>query len=416
MRLYQLLSRMGLLGILSGAPLPISFSILSLRLRDAGLDLTTIAALSLATLPYSLKFLWAPFLDVKSAPLFGLFFGRRKSWVLFSQILIAVVTTLIAMVDPSSGGYSLSVWSIFLVFFCFSSATLDIAIDAYRVSSGGIDIQPRISAWFTIGHRIGMLVSGAGILHMVSYSGSTMYSWKAALILFAILYGGSALLTAFFLKESDSSLSDLKGMSLLLEPVTAFFRQYGWLQGSKIMLLVCLYRISDMLQGTILNVFYQDIGYDKATIANVGQIYGLVATLLGAWLGGRLGSRMRIDSALFWSALLCGISNLIFIPLETYAPNLFFLALSVGVENVCAGLASTILILFFAHIVDIKFSGSQIAVFTSIMTIIPKFLGATSGLVVDSYGYANFFMASASLTLPVLILVRISSSALRKKI
>ncbi len=188
-------------------------------------------------------------------------------------------------------------------------------------------------------------------------------------------------------------------------PLKDFFRRYGLKAALLLLLLVGVYRISDIVLGVIANVFYQDVGFTKPEIAGVVKTFGLFMTIAGGFLGGLLSVRHGVIRILLLGALLSAATNLLFIALAAAGHNLGMLYLVISVDNLSAGLASAAFVAFLSSLTNIRFTAMQYAIFSSLMTLFPKILGGYSGTIVDSLGYSRFFTLTALLGLPVLILV-----------
>ena len=190
-----------------------------------------------------------------------------------------------------------------------------------------------------------------------------------------------------------------------IAPLKDFFKRYGLKSALLLLLLVGVYRISDIVLGVIANVFYQDVGFTKPEIAGVVKTFGLFMTIAGGFLGGLLSVRYGVVRILLLGALLSAATNLLFIALAAVGHDLGMLYLVISFDNLSAGLASAAFVAFLSGLTNVRFTAMQYAVFSSLMTLFPKILGGYSGTIVDSLGYANFFMLTALLGLPVLVLV-----------
>ncbi len=190
-----------------------------------------------------------------------------------------------------------------------------------------------------------------------------------------------------------------------VEPVQEFFRRYGAKVALLLLALVGLYRISDIVLGVIANVFYQDLDFTKEQIATVVKSFGLGMTILGGFLGGILSVRYGVMRILFVGALLTVATNLLFILLAVVGNHEPLLYLVISADNLTAGLASAAFIAFLSSLTNVRFTAVQYAIFSSLMTLLPKVIGGYSGTMVDSFGYVNFFMLAAALGVPVLLLV-----------
>lgn len=200
-----------------------------------------------------------------------------------------------------------------------------------------------------------------------------------------------------------------------LAPVSDFFNRYGVFLAWLILALIGLYRISDIVLGVISNVFYQDLGFTKIEIASVVKTFGLFMTIAGGFLGGFLSIRYGVLKILFMGALLSSLTNLLFMALAGMGHNLPMLYLVISADNLAGGLASAAFVAFLSSLTNIRFTAIQYAIFTSLMTLVPKVFGGYSGTIVDTLGYSTFFLITALIGVPVLILVWLSGKYLGMK-
>ena len=194
-------------------------------------------------------------------------------------------------------------------------------------------------------------------------------------------------------------------VSTYVEPVTEFLGRYGYPVALLLLALVGLYRISDIVLGVISNVFYQDLAFTKTEIATVVKTFGLAMTIIGGFLGGLLSLRYGVMKILFLGAVLTVLTNLLFIALAVVGRDVFLLYVVISADNLTAGLASAAFIAFLSSLTNVRFTAVQYAVFSSLMTLIPKMIGGYSGTIVDALGYIEFFVIAAAMGLPVLVLV-----------
>ncbi len=230
---------------------------------------------------------------------------------------------------------------------------------------------------------------------------------------------GRLLLAAFCALLTTAALlrSNLADSSMVSEtyisPVLDFFRRYSVRTALLLLILIGFYRISDMLLGGIANIFYQHLGFSKQEIAGVTKTFGLIMTLLGGFLGGTLTVRYGVLRILFLGALLSSLTNLLFLLLSAAGANLPLLSLVIAADNLSAGIASAAFVAFLAGLTNISFTAMQYALFSSLMTLLPKLLGGYSGTMVTAWGYERFFLATALLGLPVLGLIWLAGKKLR---
>jgi len=478
-------------GFSAGVPLLLIFSSLSLWLREAGIDRSTVTFFSWAALGYSFKFVWAPLIDRLPVPLLTHALGRRRAWILVAQAAIAVAMLWMGSVDPAAGEPALLMMAAAAVMLGFSSATQDIVIDAYRIESAPLDLQALMSSTYIAGYRIGMLAAGAGALFLASYLGSrtghydysawrwTYYcmaglmlvgmttaliidepevnrshesrygsrDYAGFLLLFLLAVAGfvaSFWLSADWASQAKRSLSasignrPLAGIlveslrlalgisvaallarimlwsgwvnrslveSTWIDPVRDFFNRYSTRIALLLLLLVGTYRISDIVLGVITNVFFQDMGFSKEEIATIVKTFGLFMTLAGGFLGGVLAARHGVMRILFLGAVLTVATNLLYLLLASAGHNITLLYVVISADNLSAGLASAAFIAFLSGLTNTSFTAVQYAIFSSLMSLLPKIIGGYSGSMVDSVGYDRFFLFAALLGLPVLALI-----------
>ncbi len=408
--------RMLALGFSAGLPLLLVLGTLSFRLREAGVDRATIGFLTWVGLAYGFKWCWAPLVDRLSIPLLTRWLGRRRSWLLLSQLVIMVGLVGMAVSDPKLALMPV-VWSALIV--AFGSATQDIALDAYRIESADTDRQAALAAAYQTGYRLAMIWAGAGVLWIAAraeiataanYDPSawrTAYLWMAGSMLVGVI-------TVLFSPEPAARvMTKAKNaqdwlVTTLIEPFADFFKRYQW-QAALILGLIAVYRISDIVMGVMANPFYVDMGFTKDQVAGVTKVYGVIMTLLGAFIGGILSMRLGVMRVLMLGAVLSAVSNLLFAWLGGQGPNVNALIWVISADNLSSGIASAAFIAYLSSLTNIQYSATQYALFSSLMLLLPKFLAGFSGQVVNSIGYAAFFTGTALLGLPVIVLVALAS-------
>ena len=408
--------RMLLLGFSAGLPLLLVFGTLSFWLREAGINRTTIGFLSWVGLAYAFKWVWAPLVDRMPIPVLTRWLGRRRSWLLVSQIVIIAALIGIGFTDPRLA-LTPVVWCALAV--AVGSATQDIALDAYRIESADTDHQAALAAAYQTGYRIAMIWAGAGALwiaaraEVTGVAGYQQGAWQTAYWVMAasMLLGVATVLlspepAARAFKPARNAAEWLQGA--LIEPFADFLRRYGG-RAILILALIAIYRISDVVMGIMANPFYVDMGYTKDEVAAVTKIYGVIMTLVGAFLGGALAMRFGVMKVLMLGAVLSAASNLLFAWLGTRGHDVWALTFVISADNLSSGIASAAFIAYLSSLTNINYSATQYALFSSMMLLLPKFLAGYSGKFVDAFGYSNFFTATALLGLPVLVLVYLAS-------
>ncbi|MBC5785661.1 MFS transporter [Ramlibacter sp. USB13] len=414
--------RMLFLGFSAGLPLLLVLGTLGFRLREAGIDRTTIGFLSWVGLAYGIKWTWAPLVDRMPLPILTRWLGRRRSWLLFAQVLIMVGLVGMGVQDPKLA-LDPVVWCAVLV--AFASATQDIALDAFRIESANTERQGALAAAYQTGYRLAMIWAGAGVLWIAARSEvsvsevyehgawQTAYLWMAASMLVGV---ATVLLSpepvARPLPPAKGAREWLQGA--LVEPFADFIRRYHW-HAALILALIAVYRISDVVMGIMANPFYVDMGFTKDEVAAVSKVFGVIMTLVGAFLGGVLALRLGVMRTLMLGAILSAASNLLFAWLAGVGHNVTMLVFVVSADNLSSGIASAAFVAYLSSLTNVQYSATQYALFSSMMLLLPKFLAGYSGKYVDSYGYANFFVATAMLGVPVLVLVWLATRNLKVK-
>ena len=408
--------RMLLLGFSAGLPLLLVLGTLSFWLREAGIDRTTIGYLSWVGLAYAFKWVWAPLVDRLPIPVLTRVLGRRRSWLFLSQASILIGLVAMSFNDPQVA-LAPVVWGALAV--AFGSATQDIALDAFRIESADVNRQAALAASYQTGYRLAMIWAGAGVLWVAARAqtegvvGYQHSAWQTAYLVMA----GSMLLgvlTVLFSAEPQRrALPPSKNLAewlrgALVAPFADFLSRYGW-QAALILALIATYRISDVVMGIMANPFYVDMGYSKDEVAAVTKVFGVIMTLVGAFVGGVLSMRFGVMRVLMLGAVLSAASNLLFSFLSTVGHDLNWLIVVISADNLAGGIASAAFIAYLSSLTNVAYSATQYALFSSMMLLLPKFLAGYSGRYVDSFGYQNFFVATALLGVPVLLLVWLAS-------
>ena len=413
-------ARMLLLGFSAGLPLLLVLGTLSYRLREAGIDRTTIGFLSWVGLAYGFKWVWAPLVDRLPLPLLTRVLGRRRSWLLLAQAGIVLGLAGMAFTDaalnlPQLVGFALLV--------AFSSATQDIALDAFRIESADVSRQAAMAAAYQVGYRSAMITASAGALWIAAAfdPDEKTYQhapWIAAYLCMAALIA-VGVVTVLFSREpavrvSAETVRREQGRSwfyvAVASPVLDFVMRYRW-QAVLLLALIATYRISDIVLGVMSNPFYRDMGYTKDEVAAVSGVYGVLMTLAGAALGGVLALRYGVLRVLMLGAALSAFTNLLFAWLSTRGHDLPSLVLVISADNLSAGIASAAFVAYLSSLTNVAYSATQYALFSSLMLLLPKFLAGWSGWTVDHYGYPAFFIVTALLGAPVLALTWLASRA-----
>jgi len=376
---------------------------------------------------------WAPLVDRMPIPLLTPALGRRRSWLLLSQALIVAGLVGMALADPR---HTLGpiVWCALAV--AFGSATQDIALDAFRIESADANHQAALAASYQTGYRLAMIWAGAGVLWIAARAevapaagqavlqgvvqgaaqGAVTYqngAWQMAYLVMAASMAVGVVTVLFSREPAPVALPPAKNAAewiqgALVAPFADFLRRYGW-QAALILALIAVYRISDVVMGIMANPFYVDMGFTKDEVAAVTKVYGVVMTLVGAFVGGVLSMRFGVMRILMLGAILSAASNLLFAWLAGHGHDVTALIAVVSADNLASGIASAAFIAYLSSLTNVSYSATQYALFSSMMLLLPKFVAGFSGDYVDAFGYAHFFTSTALLGLPVLVLVWLAS-------
>ncbi|MBP6897627.1 MAG: AmpG family muropeptide MFS transporter [Pseudacidovorax sp.] len=415
--------RMFALGFAAGLPLLLVLGTLSFRLREAGVDRATIGYLSWVGLAYGFKWVWAPLVDRLPLPPLTTVLGRRRGWLLLSQAMVIAGLVGMALNDPRAGLEPLVLCAVLVA---FGSATQDIALDAFRIESAEARKQAALAAAYQTGYRLAMIWAGAGVLWVAAWaegSATGAYQnggWRTAYLVMAgsmVVGVLTVLLSAepvrVPLPPARSAGEWLR--NTLVEPFADFLRRYRW-QAVLILSLIAIYRISDVVMGIMANPFYVDMGFTKDEVATVSKVYGVIMTLVGAFVGGVLAMRLGVMRVLMLGAVLSAASNLLFAWMTTRGHDVTALVAVVSADNLAGGIASAAFIAYLSSLTNVSYSATQYALFSSLMLLLPKFVAGFSGAFVEAYGYATFFTGTALLGLPVLALVALAMRAARRPV
>lgn len=394
-----------LLGFSSGLPLLLVLSTLSARLRDAGVSTATIGMFAYVLAPYTFKFAWAPLVDRLPVPGLTRLLGRRRSWLLVAQAGLILSIYLLAQVDPAQDTLGVALAALAVSFF---SASQDIVVDAWRVEILPEEKLGAGAAVVVMGYRLGMFAAGAGALFLADRLGwSGAYLVMAALMLVGVL---AALLApepepVAPAEEPSRGWGSWIGQGVIA-PFRDFFARRGIAVACVILLFISLYKASDVMLTLMANPFYLDIGFTKTDIAEVSGTFGLFVSLFGGVLGGAAAFRLGLLRALLVTGFLQGASNLAFAVLAVAGPIKWAFYLAILVENLTGGMGTAVFVAYLSSLCTAHFTATQYALLTSFMQLFAKFaMVPSSGFIAQAMGWPGFFVFSAALALPGLLLI-----------
>ena len=395
-----------LLGFASGLPYMLVFSTLTAWLRDVGISLTEIGFFAWLVLTYSLKFLWAPFVDRYSIPGFKVF-GKRRGWILFSQSLIFFSLFGMSLIDPLNNIQLLALLAFFVAFF---GSIQDVAVDALRIEIGEAKEQGNLAASYQLGYRVAILIAtSAALIFADIYSWSYVYQ---SMSLFILVGSAGALICH---EPNNHEIAILRFDKALIEAFKEFFHRFGLWSAALLLLIISTYRLTDIVMGPMAMPFYLDLGFSKTEIGALVKTIALFGSVIGFFIGGLLIKRISLFSALLFGGFCVLITNLFFAYVASTQANISLLSLIVGFDSFAAGLVGTINIAFLTSLVSKKFTAVQYAMLTSFMMLPGKFLSGFSGVLADYYvtasslesGWSYFFYTTSAMSIPALLLILI---------
>lgn len=383
----------GLLGFASGLPLLLTGRTLQAWLTTAGVDLTTIGLFSLVALPYSLKFLWSPVLDRVVPPVLG----RRRGWLLLTQLALLVTIALFAAQDPRRG---LSLLAVHAFLLAFLSATQDIAFDAYRIDA----LATRDLGWGAgvgvFGYRIALLVTGS-----LAFVLADRIGWPAVYVLLGALMLIGVAGTLLAPEPTLESGPPRTFAAAVVQPFGEFFRRTGPAVGLALLLFIVLYRLPDGLAGAMATPFLLQVGFRQTDVGVLQGGVGLASTLVGALVGGWVVARLGINRSLWIFALLQAATNLLYLALAHAGPDRALLAGTMVVENLAAGMGSAGFVAFLMSLCRKEYSATQYALLSSLLGVSRDVLAAPTGALAERLGWPGFFLFTVAAVVPALALL-----------
>ncbi len=382
-----------LLGFSSGLPFYLTSKTLQAWMTTANVDLTTIGFFSLVTLPYSLKFVWAPVMDRYVPP----FLGRRRGWVLITQVLLLLAIAAMSLHDPQQGLRMLAVNAIAITFF---SASQDISLDAYRTDVLQDREMGAGAAVFVMGYRVAMITTGA-----LAFFLADRMPWQTVyLILSTLILIGIA--TTFFAPEPV--LSDAPPRTLVeavVLPFADFFQRVGILRAVVVLLFIVVYKYSDSLAGSMTTPFLLQAGFSQSEVGAVFLGVGVIATIAGVVTGGAVIGKMGINRSLWIFVVFQGLSNLTYYGLSLAGKDHAFMVAAIITENFGLGLVTAGMTAYLMSMCNKRFTATQFALLSSLMAASRDILVAPAGKIAESIGWPGFFLITVAMAIPPLLLL-----------
>jgi len=412
------------LGFSSGLPFMLVFNTLSAWLRQSGIDRATIGMLAWVGIVLTIKFLWAPIIDRVRLPLLYSLLGRRRSWMLVGQVGVIAGLVVLSRAEPTVSILYIALSALAVAFF---ETTQDIAVDAWRIEVAPAELRGVMAATYQFGYRIAVMVASAGALWIAADHG-----WHVAYLCMAAM-GGVGIVATLCTREPEARTPQESVMreqrvidwmehrrhwpaplrrvgahfvSAVVSPLIDFFARFGSKLALAILVFASTYRLTDYVMGVMANPFYLDHGYTLKQIAAVVKGYGLVASLVGVLVGGAIVARLGAVRALIVGSVMVMLSNIGFsILATTTAPTLIGLAAANSLDNLALGIHGTALVAFLSGLTSASYTATQYALLSSLYALPGKVLMGTSGFVVEAIGYPRFFLYTASLSLPALMVL-----------
>lgn len=402
-----------MLGLSSGLPLALSGSTLLVWMRESGVDLGTIGLFALVGTPYTLKFLWAPLIDALHVPLFTRAFGRRRGWLVFSQLLLIAAILLLALTDPARSPLFVALGALLVA---TMSSTQDIVVDAFRVESLPESEQAAGMASYVAAYRIGMLISTAGILFLVSafeatgIARSSAWMWGYVAMAALVLIGTVTALLATEPEQSVQAEAATRGDSafqrVLRAAIGAFSEFLSRKDAWAALAFVVLFKFTDAFSGTMTAPFVIDLGFTRNDYAAIVKGVGLAATLIGGFAGGFVARRYSLEASLWIGAVLQAVSNLAFAWLALVGVNQWALALAISVENFTSAIGTVIFVAYLSALCKNPLhTATQYALLTALAAVGRTYLSAGAGYVAQATGWPMFFVISVLVAVPSLVLL-----------
>ena len=414
------------MGFASGLPLLLTLSTLSYWLSKVGVDKTTIGLFALVGTPYTFKFLWSPIMDQVPLPVLTRLLGRRRSWLLLTQGLLAVAIFWMGTIDPTIDPWMTALAAVIVAFL---SASQDIVIDAYRIEILPESEQGQGAGATQTGYRFGLLLAGAGALAL-----SDHYSWTFVFGVLSAAMLASMVVTLLAPEPQAAPRAARRDYALwvkeaVVDPFADFMGRKGWVV---ILLFVLFYKFGDALGGTMANPFYREMGYSGTEIAAISKVWGVWMTVVGALIGGIAVAHWGVFRALLIGGVLQAVTNFAFAYVairggdfgacagaawkldeaadvatlcSAYSHDLPALAIAITADNIAGGAAGAALVAYLSGLCNVAFTATQYALLTSFMAQGRTWLSSGSGWLADHTDWASFWSLTAFLAIPGLVLL-----------
>ncbi|TKW78667.1 MAG: AmpG family muropeptide MFS transporter [Bradyrhizobium icense] len=401
------------LGFSSGLPLALSGSTLLVWMREAGVDLGTIGLFALVGTPYTLKFLWAPLVDALHVPLLTQALGRRRGWLVFAQLLLIGAILLLALADPARSPWFVAVAALLVA---TTSATQDIVVDAFRVESLPESEQAAGMASYVAAYRIGMLISTAGALFIVSgFEGTGItrnaaWMWGYVAMAALVLIGTITALLATEPAQSaraEAAAQTETALARVWHAASGAFSEFLTRQDAIAALaFVVLFKFTDAFSGTMTAPFVIDLGFTRNDYAAIVKGVGLAATLIGGFAGGFVARRYPLATSLWIGGVVQALANLSFSWLAIVGTNQWALAVAICAENFTSAIGTVIFVAYLSALCQNPLhTATQYALLTALAAVGRTYLSSGAGYVAKATGWPLFFVICMLVAIPSLLLL-----------
>ncbi|MBT6095081.1 MAG: AmpG family muropeptide MFS transporter [Rhodospirillaceae bacterium] len=387
------------LGFSSGLPFGVVAEPMTAWLAESGVTKTAIGLFALVSLPYSLKFIWAPLMDHLPLPVMTRVFGRRRGWALVTQVLLLGAVLGLGMTDPATDLW----WTAAFAFVVtFASASQDIVIDAYRVESLDAEQLAAGAATATFGWRLGQVGAGAaGLIMADMFPWVWVYTGMAALVLVGIV---AILLNPEPKTDAPEPDRDLAAwmQDAVVGPFKDFVIRPGWIA---IVLFVLLYKFGDAVLSVMKIPFFLEIGFTKTEIAEIAKVFGFNAIIAGGFLGGLVLARTGILTGLMICGVLMAASNLVFVVQAWAGADLLWLTATIAVENITTGMGTTAFVAYLSSLCHSAYTATQYALLTSLMAFSRTVMSSGAGWLAERVDWVTFFILTTIAAVPGLLVL-----------
>lgn len=401
------------LGFSSGLPLALSGSTLLVWMRESGVDLGTIGLFALVGTPYTIKFLWAPLIDALNVPILTRLLGRRRGWLVLSQLLLIAAIVLLALTDPARSPFYVALGALLVA---TASATQDTVVDAFRVESLSEREQAAGMAAYVAAYRVGMLVATAGVLFLVSgfedtgLTKSTAWAWGYVAMAAMVGIGMLAAILATEPERSQQALEatrDENSSRRIVAAAVGAFREFVTRKDAwAVLAFVILFKFTDAFSGTMTAPFVIDLGYTRNDYAAIVKGVGLGATLIGGFAGGFVARAWSLPACLWFAGIIQALSNLVFAWLATIGTSQWALAVAISAENFTGAIGTVIFVAYLSALCNNPLhTATQYALLAALSAVGRTYLSSGAGFVAQSTGWTLFFGVSVLVAIPSLMLL-----------